>query len=128
MDEDEDEIKGPRYVLLPFISFLPLSRKLSNYLSDPGKQIRSLNHLVYIPKNCYSRIANFALEFSGRKSSKAQKKIYISRVREGLKSYSASTAFTAYGITSHHRLIRKRLESHLLLNYRQNLRTQLCGN
>ena len=74
LDEDESEIEVARYVLPPFIPLLPLPQKVSNRPSDLGEGTRSLNHLVCIPKICYSRSANFALEFPGRRGSKAQKK------------------------------------------------------
>ena len=74
LDKDEGEIEGARYVPPPFIPLLPLPQKVSNRLSDLGEGTRSLNHLVYIPKICYSRSANFALEFPSRRGSKAQKK------------------------------------------------------
>ena len=75
LDENESEIEGARYVPPPFV-FLPLfSRKVSNRPSNLGEGTRSLNHLVCIPKIYYSRSANFALEFPGKGSLKAQKKI-----------------------------------------------------
>lgn len=74
LDEDEGEIEGARYVPPPFVPLPPLPRKVSNRPSDLGEGTRSLNHLVCIPKICYSRSANFALEFPGRGGSKAQKK------------------------------------------------------
>ena len=120
LDEDEGEIEGAKYVSSPFIPLL-LPQKMSNRPSNLGKGTKSLNHLIYVPKICYSRSANFALEFPGRGGSKAQKKIYISRVREGLESHLASTAFTASGTTNHCRLIRERLKSHLASNHCQDL-------
>ena len=39
-----------------------------------------------------------------------------------------STTSTASGIINHHRLIRKRLESHPLYNHHQDLKTQSCSN
>ena len=74
LDEDEGEIEGARYVLFPFVLLLLLPQKVSNCPSDLGEKIRSLNHLVCIPKISYLRSANFALEFPGRGGSKAQKK------------------------------------------------------
>ena len=74
LDEDEAEIEGARYVPSPFVPLPPLPQKVSNRLSDLGEGTRSLNHLICIPKICYSRSANFALEFPGRGGSKAQKK------------------------------------------------------
>ncbi len=47
--EDESEREDVRYIFLPFVAFLPF-RKESNRLIDMGERIKSLNHLVYIPK------------------------------------------------------------------------------
>ena len=69
LDKDEGEIEFARYVSLPFIPLPPLLQKVSNRLSDLGEKTRSLYHLLCIPKICYSRSANFALEFSGREGS-----------------------------------------------------------
>ena len=127
LDEYEGEIKGTKYVALLFIPlFFP--QKVSNHLSDLGKATRSLNHLIYILKICSSKSANFTLEFPGRGGSKAQKKIYTSRMREGLESHLAFTASTASRNTNHHCIIRERLESHPLSNHRQDLETQFCAN
>ena len=126
LDEDEDKIEGARYILLPFVSLLPLPQKVSNRPSDLSEETRSLNHLVCIPKICYSRSAKLTLEFPGRGGSKAQKKTYTSCLREKLESHSASTAFIASGTTNHRRPIRERLESYPPFNYRQDLGTQLC--
>ena len=109
LDEDKCEIKGGSNVFLPFIPLL-LPQKVSNRTLDLGKGVRSLNHLIYIPKICYSRSVNFALEFTGREGSKTQQKIYTSRVREGLESHSAFTASTASETTNYHCLIRERLK------------------
>ena len=128
LDEYEGEIEGDRYVPSPFVPLSPLFRKVSNRWSDLGKRIRSLKYIVCIPKICYSRSANFAFEFPGRGGSKAQKKIYTSRLWEGLESHSASTASIASGITNHRCLIREHLESHPPSNYHQDLGTQLCAN
>ena len=73
---DEGEIESSRYIPPPFVPLLPLAQKVSNRLSDLGEWIKSLKHIVYIPKICYSRSANFALEFLGKGSSKAQKNLY----------------------------------------------------
>ena len=74
LDKDEGEIEGARYISPPFV-FLPLfPQKVSNVPSDLGKGTRSLNHLVCIPKICYLRSANFALEFLDKRGLKAQKK------------------------------------------------------
>ena len=81
LDEDEDGIERARYVLPPFVPLPPLPQRVSNRPSDLGKGTRSLNYLVYIPKIYYSRSANFALEFPGKGGSKAQKKIYTSRLK-----------------------------------------------
>ena len=128
LNKNEGEIESARYVSPPFVPLPPLPQKVSNRPSDLGKGTKSLNHLVCISKICYSRNANFALEFLGKGGSKAQKKIYISRLRKGLESYSASTASIASGTTNHRRLIRERLESHPPSNHRQDLKTQLCAN
>ncbi len=51
---DEYEGKGERedvgYVPLLFIALHPPTLNESNRLTDMGEGIRSLNHLVYIPK------------------------------------------------------------------------------
>lgn len=54
MDEYKGEIVGARYVLLPFIALPSFSQKESNRPSDLGEETKSFNHLVYIPKICYS--------------------------------------------------------------------------
>ena len=128
LDEDEDEMEGARYVPPPFVPLPSLPQKVSNCPSDLGKGTRSLNHLVCLPKICYSRSANFALKFPGRRGSKAQKKIYTSRLREGLEFHLAFTASTTSDTINHHRPIRERLESHPASNHRQDLGTQLCAN
>ena len=99
-----------------------------NCLLDLGKRTRSLNHLVYIPKICYSKSVNFALEFSGRRDLKAPKKIYISHIKKRLESHLAFSASTASVITNYHYPIRERFESHLPSNYHQDLGTRLCTN
>ena len=71
LDEDESEIKGARYIPLSFVPLPPLPQTVLNRPSDLGERIKSLNHLVCIPKICYSRSANFGLEFPGKKGSKA---------------------------------------------------------
>ena len=45
--EGENKKEGIGYVPLPFITSL---RKESNHSTNMGKETRSLNHLVYIPK------------------------------------------------------------------------------
>ena len=120
---DEYQSKGGRYVLL-----LPCPQKESNHLTDLGEVIRSLNHLVCISKLPYQIIANFVLEFPGGKGSKAQKKIHISRLQEGMESHSASTTSTASGTTNARRLIRERLKSHPSSNHHQSLESQTCPN
>ena len=45
--EGESEKEGIGYILLLFVALL---QKESNHLTDMGKGIRSLNHLIYIPK------------------------------------------------------------------------------
>ena len=57
-----------------------------------------------------------------------KKKIYTSRLRERLESYSASIASTAFDSTNNRCLITDRLESNFLSNYRQGLRIQPCLN
>ena len=74
LDKDEGEIEDGRYVPPPFVSLPPFLQKVSNRPSDLGKGTKSLKYIVYIPKICYSRSANFVLEFSSRRGSKAQKK------------------------------------------------------
>lgn len=101
---------------------------MSNHPSNLDKGTKSLTYLVYILKICYLRSAIFALDFLGRRDSKAQKKIYINCLRKRLESYLASTASTTSGNINHHYLIRKRLEFYLPSNHCQNLGTQLCVN
>lgn len=93
-----------------------------------SKEIKSLNYLVCISKLLHQIIANFVLKFPGRKSSKAQKKIYISRLQEGIEYHSAFTISITSNVTNFYRLIRKYLKSHLPSNYRQGLETQPCPN
>ncbi len=54
LDEYEEEGEGEgedvRYVPLPFVAPPPPPRKESNRLTDMGEGIKSLNHLVCIPK------------------------------------------------------------------------------
>lgn len=57
-----------------------------------------------------------------------KKKIYTGRPRERFKSHSDSTASTTSSITNNHCLIRDHLESNLLFNYCQGLRTQSYSN
>ncbi len=57
-----------------------------------------------------------------------KKKIYTSRLREGLEVYLASTTSTASGTTNHRRLIRERLESHPSSNHRKGLGAQSRSN
>ncbi len=59
---------------------------------------------------------------------RSQKKNYTSRLREGLESHLASTAFTAPGTTNPRHLIKERLESHPLPNHHQSLGTQPYPN
>ena len=120
LNKDKGEIEGSRYVPSLFVPLSPLPRKVSNRLSDLGEGTKSLKHIVCISKICYSRSANFALEFPGRRGSKAQKKIYTSCLREGLESHSIFIASTASGTTNHYHLIRERLESHPPFNHRQD--------
>lgn len=127
LDKNESEIEDARYILPLFIP-LPLPWKMLNRPLDLCKGTKSLNHLLYIPKICYSRNANFPLKFPSKKSSKALKKIYTSCIRERLKSYLASITSTASVTTNNYRLIRDRLKSHRLSNYRQDLGTQLRAN
>ena len=70
LGKNEGKMEEARYILS---SFLPLLLLFSNRLLDPGEKTRSLNHLICIPKICYSRNTNFALKFSGRSGLKAQK-------------------------------------------------------
>ena len=127
LDENEGEIKSARYISPPFIP-LSLLQKVLNHLSDLDKGTKSLNYFVCIPKICYSRSPNFALEFPSRGDWKAQKKIYTSRVRERLESHLAFTASTASSTTNYHCPIKKRLECHLPSNHLQDLQTQLCAH
>lgn len=66
---DKYQDSGDKYIPLPLHP-----QKESNRLTDLGEATRSLNYLVCIPKLPYQIIANFMLEFQGRKGSKAQKK------------------------------------------------------
>ena len=54
-----------------FFHFVTPPQNESNYLTDIGKKIKSLNHLVYILKLANYIIAYFALKFPGRKYLKA---------------------------------------------------------
>lgn len=47
--------KNEKYILLLFISSIFSPQKDSNRLTDPGKEIKSLNHLVCILKIRYSK-------------------------------------------------------------------------
>lgn len=123
LDKNEGEIEDTRYVFL-----LLFFQKVSNCLSDLGKRIKNLNNLIGILKICYSRTANFALEFLGRRGSKAQKKIHTSRLRGGLESHLAFITSTAFGIIHYYCPINKRLKSHLFFNNGQDLGIQLCAN
>ena len=127
LDKDEGEIEDARYVPPLFVFLSPLLRKVLKRPSDLGKGTMSLNHLICIPKICYSRSANFALDFPNRESLKAQKKS-TSCLRKGLESHSASIASIASGATNYRHPIREYLESHLLSNYHQDLATKLCAN
>lgn len=73
LNENKSKIEDARYISSIFI-LLFLFQKMLNCLSDLDKGIKSRNYLVCIPKICYLRSANFALEFVSRKSSKTQKK------------------------------------------------------
>ena len=53
LDKYESKGKDKRYVLFSFIAPSPLFKKKSNRPTNPGKGIRSLNHLVCILKICY---------------------------------------------------------------------------
>ena len=70
LDKDEGEIEDDRYVPLPFVFLLLFLQKVSNRPSDLGERIKRLRHIVCILIICYSRNANFALEFPGREGSK----------------------------------------------------------
>ena len=70
LDEDESEIENTRYVPPSFVLLFLLPQKMSKRSTDLSKGIKSLNYLICIPKICYSRSDNFALEFLDRKSSK----------------------------------------------------------
>ena len=126
LNKDEGEIEGGRYIPPPFVPLSFLPQKVFTCPSDLGKGIRSLKHIICIPKIFYSRSDKFALEFAGRGDSKTQKKIYTSRLREGLESHLASTASTTSDTTNNYCLIRKCLEYHPLSNHRQDLGTHLA--
>lgn len=79
LDKDEGKIESAKYIFSFFIPLF-LTQKVSNHPSALGKRINSLNYLVYISKICFWRNANFALEFSDRKSSKNKKKLYTRHV------------------------------------------------
>lgn len=125
LDEDRDEIEGVRYILKLFISFLSLPQKKSSYLLDLSKRIKSLNHLVYIPKIYYLKKYLFRIQVSGWKRFKTQK-IHISHLQKRMKSHLFSTTSTASGTTNLCHLIREYLKSHLLSNYYQGLGSQTC--
>lgn len=48
--KDKNEKKNIRYVLFLFVTPLSLPQKELNCRTDMNKGIKSLNHLVYIPK------------------------------------------------------------------------------
>ena len=54
-----------------FFFFIALFQKESNRLTNKSEGIRSLNHLVCIPKMANHIIAYFILKFLDRKYSKA---------------------------------------------------------
>ena len=74
LDKNEFEMRCDRYIHPLFVPLLSLPQKVSKRSSDLGKGIKSLKYIIWIPKICYSRSANFALEFPGRGGLKAQKK------------------------------------------------------
>lgn len=118
MNKNKNKIKSTRYIFFLFISFSFFFLKVSNCLLDLGKEIKSLNYLVYILKSCYLGSTNFALEFLDRKSLKTQKKIYINYLK---KSYLAFLTFTAFNMTNHYHLIKEYLEFPLSSYYWQDL-------
>ncbi len=75
-EQDLDEYEGEfnEYVPLPPAPPPPPPQKESNRPSDLDKGIRSLTHLVCIPKTASQRIVNFTSEFPGRGDLKPKKK------------------------------------------------------
>lgn len=47
---NKSESKDNKYILFPFITLYPPLSKELNHLTDLGKELNSLNHLIYIPK------------------------------------------------------------------------------
>lgn len=68
------------------------------------------------------------LKFQDRGDSKTPKKIYTSHLGERLESHMAFIVFIASVTINYYCLIKKRLESHFLSNYHQDLETQLHVN
>lgn len=66
LDENDNKVEGNKYILFPLFALFLLPREESDRLSDLGKEIRNLTHLVYISKTIDYKGANFALEFPGR--------------------------------------------------------------
>ena len=52
LNKYKSDNNGNRYIFFLLTALFLLSQKDSNYLSDLGKKIKSLTHLVYIFKNC----------------------------------------------------------------------------
>ena len=101
LGKDEGEIEGGRYVSSPFVPLLLLFQKVSNRLSDLGKETKSLKYIVYISKICYSRNANFALDFPGRGGSKVSKKDFYQPSKRGI---TVPLGFHSFHNFRHHQL------------------------
>lgn len=52
MDKDESNGDRDRYVFFLLIALFFPPQKESNRFLDLDKRIKSLNYLIYIPKNC----------------------------------------------------------------------------
>lgn len=113
--------KSARYVSFPFISLFPFLQIKLNRPLDLGKEIKSLNHFVYILIIYYFKKCQLCVKVSKWRGFKNSKKIYTSHLKERLESHIASTSFIAFGTTNHYCLIRQCFESRSFSNYRQSL-------
>ena len=76
-DNEKRQGLNNKYVPLLFHS------QKSNRSTDLDERTNNLNHLVYLPKLLFQIIANFALEFLGRKGLKIQKKSILAVCKRG---------------------------------------------
>ena len=73
LDKNRGEIEVGRYVPPSVVLFSLFLQKMSNRPSDLSERTKNLKYIICIPKICYSRSANFVLEFLSWESSKVQK-------------------------------------------------------